>query len=43
MEGQNGWERPSVGSSYNEANGKIAITRKGLGKMMKLYLKLLLK
>ncbi len=28
MEGQNGWERPSVGSSYNEANGKIAITRK---------------
>ena len=32
MEGQNGWESPSVGSSYNEANGKIAITRNGLGK-----------
>ena len=31
MEGQNGWESPSVGSSYNEANGKIAITRNGLG------------
>lgn len=32
MEGQNGWESPSVGSSYNETNGKIAITRNGLGK-----------
>ncbi len=31
MEGQNGWESPSAGSSYNEANGKIAITRNGLG------------
>lgn len=32
MKGQNGWEDPSVGSTYNEANGKIAITRNGLGK-----------
>lgn len=32
MEGQNGWETPAVGSSYNENNGKIAITRSGLGK-----------
>jgi len=31
MEGQNGWESPAAGSSYNEANGKIAITRNGLG------------
>ena len=32
MEGKNGWETPSSGASYNEANGKIAITRNGLGK-----------
>lgn len=32
MEGQNGWETPANGASYNEANGKIAITRNGLGK-----------
>lgn len=32
MEGQNGWESPAVGSTYNETNGKIAITRSGLGK-----------
>ena len=32
MEGQNGWETPSSGSAYNEANGKIAITRSGVGK-----------
>lgn len=32
MEGKNGWETPSSGTSYNEANGKIAITRNGLGK-----------
>lgn len=32
IEGKNGWETPSSGSSYNEANGKIAIARNGLGK-----------
>ena len=32
MEGQNGWETPANGVSYNEANGKMAITRSGLGK-----------
>lgn len=32
MEGKNGWETPAAGASYNEANGKIAITRSGLGK-----------
>lgn len=32
MEGKNGWETPSSGVSYNESNGKIAITKSGLGK-----------
>lgn len=32
MEGQNGWETPAEGSAYNPQNGKIAITRSGLGK-----------
>ncbi len=32
MEGKNGWETPTEGSSYNGANGKIVITRSGLGK-----------
>lgn len=32
MEGKNGWEKPTSGSTYNPANGKIAITRSGLGK-----------
>lgn len=32
MEGQNGWETPAAGVSYNENNGKMAITRSGLGK-----------
>ncbi len=32
MEGQNGWETPSNGSTYNEAKGKIAIARNGVGK-----------
>lgn len=32
MEGKNGWETPTEGSSYNSSNGKIAITRNGLGK-----------
>lgn len=31
MEGQNGWETPAIGASYNENNGKIAITRGGPG------------
>lgn len=32
MEGQNSWETPLAGASYNETNGKIVITRNGLGK-----------
>jgi len=32
MEGKNGWETPSNGISFNESNGKIAITRNALGK-----------
>lgn len=32
MEGQNGWETPSNGSAFNEENGKIGITRNGVGK-----------
>lgn len=32
MEGQNGWETPSNGSTFNEENGKIGITRNGVGK-----------
>lgn len=32
IEGKNGWETPTDGASYNAANGKIAITRSGLGK-----------
>ena len=31
MEGQNGWETPINGSSYNKANGKMVLTRNGLG------------
>ena len=32
MEGLNGWEAPAEGATYNSQNGKIAITRSGLGK-----------
>ena len=32
MEGLNGWETPAEGFGYNSQNGKIAITRGGLGK-----------
>lgn len=32
MEGKNGWETPVDGASFNKNNGKIAITRSGLGK-----------
>lgn len=32
MEGKNGWETPTEAATYNSANGKIAITRSGLGK-----------
>ncbi|MCI8384067.1 MAG: hypothetical protein HFJ33_04295 [Clostridia bacterium] len=31
LEGKNGWETPTEGASFNESNGKIAITRSGLG------------
>lgn len=32
IEGQNGWETPSHGSTFNKENGKIGITRNGVGK-----------
>lgn len=32
IEGTKSWETPSIGSSYNKENGKIAITRNGFGK-----------
>lgn len=32
MEGQNGWETPIEGASYNPANGKIVMTRSGFAK-----------
>ena len=32
MEGKNGWETPTDGTTYNSANGKIAIDRDSLGK-----------
>ncbi len=32
MEGKNGWETPSEGSSYNATNGKIVIDRSSVGK-----------
>lgn len=32
IQGLNGWETPTIGSSYNEANGKFIVTRSGLGK-----------
>lgn len=40
MEGQNGWETPINGGSYNEDNGIIAITRGALGKNNETVLKL---
>ncbi len=43
MEGQNGWETPTEGASYNSANGKIAITRNGLGKNNEVILKITFK
>lgn len=43
MEGQNGWETPVNGVSYNEANGKIAITRNGLGKNNETVFKIIFK
>lgn len=32
MEGQNGWETPIEGASYNPTNGKIVMTRSGFAK-----------
>lgn len=32
IEGKNGWETPTDGTSYNANNGKIAITRSGFAK-----------
>lgn len=43
MEGQNGWETPSNGSTYNEAKGKIAIARNGVGKNNETILKITFK
>jgi len=41
MEGQNGWETPIEGASYNESNGKMAIARNGLGKNDETILKMI--
>lgn len=43
MEGQNGWETPLAGGSYNEDTGIIAITRGALGKNDETVLKLTFK
>ncbi len=43
MEGQNGWETPTEGTSYNPENGKIAITRNGLGKTDEVIFKMIFK
>lgn len=43
MEGQNNWETPQAGFSYNENNGKIVITRNGFVKDTENILKLTFK
>ena len=43
MEGQNNWETPQAGFSYNESNGKIVITRNGFAKENENILKLTFK
>lgn len=43
MEGQNGWETPTEGTSYNPENGKMAITRNGLGKTDEVIFKMTFK
>lgn len=43
MEGQNGWETPIEGVSYNKENGKIVITRNGLGTIDEIILKMTFK
>lgn len=43
MEGQNNWETPQVGFSYNESNGKIVITRNGFAKENENVLKITFK
>lgn len=43
MEGQNNWETPQAGFSYNESNGKIVITRNGFAKENENVLKLTFK
>lgn len=43
MEGQNSWETPADGASYNSQNGKIAITRGGLGKQNEVVFKMTFK
>lgn len=43
MEGLNGWETPMAGGSYNEDNGKIAITRGALGNNAETILRLTFK
>lgn len=43
MEGQNGWETPMAGGSYNEENGIMAITRGAVGKNDETILRLTFK
>lgn len=40
MEGQNSWDTPIEGLSYNEANGKLVIDKKGLAKSDETILKI---
>lgn len=43
MEGQNDWETPVNGISYNEANGEMAINKGGLGKSDETFLRITFK
>ncbi len=43
MEGQNNWETPLSGISYNEANGKFVITKSGFAKSNEAVLKITFK
>ncbi len=43
FEGQNGWETPLEGASYNKSNGKIAIKRNDFGKNNEIIFKMTFK
>ncbi len=43
MEGQNSWDTPIKGLSYNESNGKLVIDKKGLAKSNETILKITFK